>query len=65
MLVGDPEDSRGMEGTVGGGGGGGSGREVVVFTDPEAISDYPNATDLCNRLFLGFGDVGFVLNVSS
>ena len=62
--MGDPEDSGGIEGTVGGGGGG-SGREAVVFTDSEAISNYPNATDLWNRLFFGFGDVGFVLNVSS
>ncbi len=55
----DPEDSGGGEGT-------GGGRETVELIDSETISyDRTNTNELYDLLFLGLGDVGLILNVSS
>lgn len=59
--MGDPKDSSGKEGA----GGGGGGRGTAVLRDSNAISYDPNANELYHLLFLGLGDVGLVLNVSS
>lgn len=58
--MGDPEDSGGRKGT-----GGRRERELVEVTDSEVFSHCRDAKELHNLLFLGLGDVGLVLNVSS
>ena len=62
LLVGEPEDCWGREGIAAAGGGD---RERVGLIDSEAISYSPNVKESYNILFLGLGDVGLVLNVSS
>lgn len=60
--MGDTEGSGGRDGI----GGGGGGRDVVELIDPVAIGHYHrNMKEVYNLLFLGLGDVGLALNVSS
>lgn len=59
LLVGDPEDSGDRDGT-----GGRDGRVVDELTDSKAFSHDPTQR-LYNLLFLGRGDVGLGLKVSS
>lgn len=62
--MGDPGGSGGREGAEGGAGGG-DGRETVELIDSETISRCPNVKESYHLLFLGLGDAGLVLKVSS
>ena len=58
--MGDPEGSSGADET-----GARRGGDVVELTDSNAISRDQNRWSFLNLLFLGLGDVGLVLKVSS